>query len=73
MVRKLSSKCAIDTPTMRLPGDLDVLQAGLAISVTRATRTPMNRTISRATFPPSLSDLGSAFLVLRSGFWFQVL
>src|SRR5262245_34750790 len=51
-VRKLSSKCAIDTPTIRRAGDVDFRQAGIAISIARAARTPANRTINRDTFPP---------------------
>src|SRR6266566_4477276 len=53
MVRKLSSKYAIDTPTTCLAGDVDFLHAGIAISINRAARAPTDRTISRDTFPPS--------------------
>src|SRR6185312_3350610 len=53
IVRKLSSKCAIDTPTTFRAGDVELLQAGLAISVAITTRTPITRTIKRDTVPPS--------------------
>jgi len=53
MVRKLSSKCAIDTPTTFLAGDMELLQAGLAISVPATTTTPITGTIKRDTVPPS--------------------
>src|SRR5262245_38260389 len=52
-VRKLSSKCAIDTPTTCLVFDVASLQAGFAISVARTASPPSIRTINRNTVPPS--------------------
>src|SRR4249920_1992366 len=53
MVRKLSSKCAIDTPTTCWSGDVDVPQLEVPIRISRAASTPANRTIRRDTLTPS--------------------
>src|SRR5262245_7954879 len=53
MLRKLSSKYAIETPTTRCAGDVEVPQLGVPTSVRRAASTQHDHTIRRDTMPPS--------------------